>query len=92
MKTSLPAVRQESLNQTHVSYEANAMFGDLMNRAKALARFLDTSTTNELAGGIKYNQEERTGAGHAFSLLHDYLKKAEGAYADVIAKLSKAKY
>ena len=92
MKTSLPAVRQESLNQTHVSYEANAMFGDLMNRAKALARFLDTYTTNELAGGIKYNQEERTGAGHAFSLLHDYLKMAEGAYADVIAKLSKAKY
>ena len=92
MKTSLPAVRQESLNQTHVSYEANAMFGDLMNLAKTLARFLDTSTTNELAGGIKYNQEERTGAGHAFSLLHDYLKMAEGAYADVIAKLSKAKY
>ena len=92
MKTSLPAVRQESLNQTHVSYEANAMFGDLMNKAKSLSRFLDTSTTNELAGGIKYNQEERTGAGHAFSLLHDYLKMAEGAYADVIAKLSKAKY
>ena len=92
MKTSLPAVRQESLNQTHVSYEANAMFGDLMNRAKALARFLDTSTTNELAAGIKYNQKERTGAGHAFSLWHDYLKMAEGAYADVIAKLSKAKY
>ena len=92
MKESLSAVRQESLNKTHVSYEANAMFGDLMNRAKALARFLDTSTTNELAGGIKYNQEERTGAGHAFSLLHDYLKMAEGAYADVIAKLSKAKY
>ena len=66
--------------------------GDLSSRAKALARFLDTSTTNELAGGIKYNQEERTGAGHAFSLLHDYLKMAEGAYADVIAKLSKAKY
>ena len=92
MKTSLPAVRQESLNQTHVSYEANAMFGDLMNWAKALARFLDISTTTKLAGGIKYNQEERTGAGHAFSLLHDYLKMAEGAYADVIAKLSKAKY
>ena len=63
MKTSLPAVRQESLNQTHVSYEANAMFGDLMNRAKALARFLDTSTTNELAGGtlsiIKKNEPEQ---------------------------------
>ena len=62
MKTSLPAVRQESLNQTHVSYEANAMFGDLMNRAKALARFLDTSTTNELAGAlstIKKNEPEQ---------------------------------
>ena len=56
MKASLPAVLQKSLNQTHVSYEANAMFGDLMNRAKALARFLDISTTTKLAGGIKYNQ------------------------------------
>ena len=92
MKASLPKVRKGLLDKTHVSYGANAMFGDLMNRAKALARFLDTSTTNELAGGIKYNQEERTGAGHTFSLLHDYLKMAEGAYADEIAKLSKAKY
>ena len=55
MKESLSAVRQESLNKTHVSYEANAMFGDLMNKAKSLARFLGTSTTNELAGGVKYN-------------------------------------
>jgi hypothetical protein len=62
---------------------------DLMNKAKSLSRFLDTSTTNELAGGIKYNQEERAGAGHAFALLHDYLKLAEGAHDDEIAKLSK---
>ena len=40
---------------------------------------MDTSTTNELAGGVKYYQEERAGAGHAFSLLRDYLKLAEGA-------------
>ena len=92
MKASLPAVRQESLNQTHVSYEANAMFGDLMNRAKALARFLDISTTTKLAGGIKYNQEERTGASHAFSLLHDYLNLAEGAHGDEIAKFTIANY
>ena len=64
------------------------MFGDLMNKAKSLSRFLDTSTTNELAGGIKYNQEERAGAGHAFALLHDYLKLAEGAHDDEIAKLT----
>ena len=62
MKTSLPAVRQESLNQTHVSYEANSMFDDLMSKAKSLACFLDASTTNELAGGVEYNQEERAGA------------------------------
>ena len=59
-----------------------------MNKAKSLSRFLDTSTTNELAGGIKYNQEERAGAGHAFALLHDYLKLAEGAHDDEIAKLT----
>ena len=47
-------------------------------------------TTSELAGNIKYNQEERAGAGHAFSPLHDYLKLAEGAHADKIAKLTKA--
>ena len=62
MIASLSTVRKGSLDKTHVSYEANAMFGDLMNRAKALARFLDTSTTNELAGGVEYNQEERAGA------------------------------
>ena len=55
-----------------------------------MAYFLDTSTTNELAGGVKYNQEERARAGHAFSLLHYYLKLAEGAHADEIAKLTKA--
>ena len=60
-----------------------------MNKAKSLSRFLDTSTTNELAGGIKYNQEERAGAGHAFALLHDYLKLAEGAYADENAQMTK---
>jgi hypothetical protein len=65
------------------------MFGDLMSKAKSLAYFLDTATTSELAGCIKYNQEERAGAGHAFALLHDYLKLAEGAYADEIAQLSK---
>ena len=37
------------------------MFGDLMSMAKSLACFLDTATTSELAGGIKYNQEERAG-------------------------------
>ena len=61
-----------------------------MSKAKSLACFLDTSTTNELAGGVKYNQQEWAGAGHAFSLLHDYLKLAEGAHADEIAKLTKA--
>ena len=34
------------------------MFSDLMSKAKSLACFLDTSITNELAGGVKYNQEE----------------------------------
>ena len=91
MKASLPAVLQKSLNQTHVSYEANAMFGDLMNRAKALARFLDITTTRELAGGVKMNQQEREGAGHALALLQDYLKLAEGAHDDEIAKLTIAK-
>ena len=47
------------------------MFDDVMSKAKSLACFVDTSTTNELAGGVKYNQEERAGDGHAFSLLHD---------------------
>ena len=90
MIASLSTVRKGSLDKTHVSYEANSMFDDLMSKAKSLACFLDTSTTNELAGGVKYNQEERAGAGHAFSLLHDYLKLAEGAHADEIAKLTKA--
>ena len=52
--------------------------------------FLDTVTTSELSGNIKYNQEERDGDGHAFSPLHYYLKLAEGAHADEIAKLTKA--
>ena len=63
---------------------------DLMSKAKSLACFLDTSTTNKLAGGVKYHQEERDGAGHAFSLLYDYLILAEGAHADEITKLTKA--
>jgi hypothetical protein len=67
-----------------------SMFDDVMSKAKSLACFVDTSTTNELAGGVKYNQEERSGDGHAFSLLHDYLKLAEGAHADEITKLTKA--
>ena len=48
--------------------------------------------TSELAGNIKYNQEERDGDGDgdAFSPLHDYLKLAEGAHAGEIAKLTKA--
>ena len=58
---------------------------DLMSNAKSLACFLDTSTTNELAGGVKYNQEDRAGVGHAFSLLHDYLKLAEDAHDVEIA-------
>ena len=61
MKASLSTVRLESLNQTQVSYEANSMFDDLMSKVKSLACFLDTATTSELAGGIKYNQEERAG-------------------------------
>ena len=56
METSLPTVRQKSLDQTHISHEANAMFTDLMSRAKSVARFLDISTTTELAGGVKMNQ------------------------------------
>ena len=63
---------------------------DLMSKAKSLACFLDTSTTNEIADGVKYNQEERAGAGRAFLLLRDYLKLAEGAHTDEIAKLTKA--
>ena len=90
MKASLPKVSKGSLDKTHVSCAANAMFGDLMSMAKSLACFLNTATTCELAGNIKYNQKERTRAGHAFSLLHDYLKLAEGAHADEIAKLTKA--
>ena len=85
MKTSLPKVRKGSLNKTHVSCAANAMFGDLMSMAKSLACFLDTATTSELAGNIKYNLEKRAGAGHAFSLLHDYLKLAEDAHDVEIA-------
>ena len=61
-----------------------------MSKEKSLACFLDTYTTNELAGGVKYNQEEWARAGHAFSLLHAYLKLDEGAHADEIAKLTKA--
>ena len=91
MKTSLPKVRKGSLDKTHVSCADNAMFGDLMSMAKSLACFLDTATTSELAGNIKYNQEERAGAGHTFSLLHDYLKLAECAHADEIAKLTYGK-
>ena len=45
------------------------MFDDVMSKAKSLACFVDTSTTNELAGDVKYNQEERDRDGHAFSLL-----------------------
>ena len=74
MIASFSTVRKGSLDKTHVSYGANAMFGDLMSMAKSLACFLDTATTSELARNIKYNQEERAGAGHAFSPLHDYLK------------------
>ena len=62
MKASLSTVRKGSLDKTHVSYEANSMFDDLMSKAKSLACFLDTSTTNELAVGVEYNQEERAGA------------------------------
>ena len=68
MKASLSTVRKGSLDKTHVSYEANSMFDDLMSKAKSLACFLDTATTSELAGGIKYNQEERAGA-----LFHFYM-------------------
>ena len=89
MKASLPKVPKGSLDKTHVSYGANAMFGDLMSMAKSLACFLDTATTSELAGDINYNEEER--AGHSFSLLYDYLKLAEGAHADEIAQLTYVK-
>ena len=61
-----------------------------MSKAKFLACFLDNSTTNELAGGVKYNQEIRAGDEHAFPLLHDYIKLAKGTHADEIAKLTKA--
>ena len=91
MKASLPKVRKGSLDKTHLSYAANAMFGDLMSMAKSLACFLDTATTGELGGNIKYNQEERAGAGHDFLLLQDYLKLAEGAHADEIAQLTYVK-
>ena len=40
METSLPTVRKGSLDKTHVSCAANAMFGDLMSMAKSLACFL----------------------------------------------------
>ena len=66
------------------------MFSDLMSKAKSLACFLDTSITNELAGGVKYDQEERARDGHAFPLLHDYIILAKGIHADEIAKLTKA--
>ena len=59
MKASLPKVRKGLLDKTHVSYGANAMFGDLMSMAKSLACFLDIFTTNELEGGVKMNQKER---------------------------------
>ena len=55
-----------------------------------MACFLDNSITNELAGGVKYDQEERARDGHAFPLLHDYMKLAEGTHADEITKLTKA--
>ena len=61
-----------------------------MSKTKYLACFLDTSTTDELAGSVKYNQEERAGDGHTFPLLHDYIKLAKGTHADEIAKLTKA--
>jgi hypothetical protein len=63
---------------------------DLMSKAKSLACFLDTTTTNELAVGVKYNHQEWAGERHAFLLLHDYLKLVEGAHVDEIAKLTKA--
>ena len=85
MKASLSTVQLESLNQTQVSYEADSMFYDLMSKAKYLACILDTSITNELAGDVKYNQEERDRDGHAFSLLNDYLKLAEDAHDVEIA-------
>jgi hypothetical protein len=66
MNASLPKVRKGLLDKTHVRYGANAMLGDLMSMAKSLACFLDTVTISELAGNIKYNQEERAGAGHTF--------------------------
>jgi len=62
MIASLSTVRKGSLDKTPVSYEANSMFDDLMSKAKSLACFLDTSTTNVLAGHVEYNQEERAGA------------------------------
>ena len=61
-----------------------------MSKAKFLACFLDNSITNELAGGVKYDQEERARDGHVFPLLHDYIKLAKGIHADEIAKLTKA--
>ena len=61
-----------------------------MSKAKSLACFLDNSITNELAGGVKYDQEERARDGHAFPLLHDYIILAKGIHADEIAKLTKA--
>ena len=66
------------------------MFYDLMSKEKSLACFLDTPTTNELAGGVKYDQEERARDWHAFPLLHDYIILAKGIHADEIAKLTKA--
>ena len=59
MNASLPKVRKGLLDKTHVSYGANAMFGDLMSMAKSLACFLDTATTSELSGNIKYNRRRK---------------------------------
>ena len=61
-----------------------------MSKAKSLACFLDNSITNELAGGVKCDQEERARDGHAFPLLHDDIILAKGIHADEIAKLTKA--
>jgi len=43
VKASLPKVRKGLLDKTHVSYGANAMFGDLMSMAKSLACFFGYS-------------------------------------------------
>ena len=53
-----------------------------------MACFLDTSTANVIADGVKFNQEERAGAGHAFLLQRDYLKLAVGAQVVLLTNLS----